>query len=93
MKEMVFNLYDYDWNIKDNIILCFDFKNSLFNVEGKISRKVEEDSTYTYKILKTKIKAIWWIDWLYDFFEKANLPDSPFNSDTYYSIVKRGVLD
>ena len=47
--------------------LEFNYKNNTITLNDQKTKKVEEDSEYTFKVLKTKIKAINGTKGLYTF--------------------------
>lgn len=87
MKTLTYNLYNFDGISIDTIEVYFDFEKSTFTVGNK-TYKVEHNSEFTFKVLKTKIKAIDGIDGFYKFVEKSNTIKSPFNC-TFFNALKR----
>lgn len=56
-----------------------DAENQTIITESGKKFKVVPDYEYTYKIMKTHIKAAKGIEGLIKFFDEINNPDSPFN--------------
>ena len=84
-----FNIYG---QILKSIMIQFDFDNSTVMIGNKIL-KVETNSEYVYKIMKTKIKAINGIKGLYKFIVESMHVDSPFNTTTYSRFAKAGGIE
>ena len=59
--------------------LHFDFENEEITTGKNKKFKVVRDYEFTYKILKTQIKASGGIRGLYDFIKDINRPNSAFN--------------
>lgn len=70
------------------INLKFDFENNKLIINDKKILKVENDYEYTYKFMKTKIKAIDGINGLYKHIEKASNPDDFWNNRMYKILLK-----
>ena len=70
------------------INLKFDFENNKLIINDKKVLKVENDCEYTYKFMKTKVKAIGGIDGLYKFIKEASDPEDFFNNRVYLTLVK-----
>lgn len=90
--EKYFNNVFYSWynisgQIIKSIIVQFDFDNNTVAIGNK-TYKIEACSEFTFKILKTKIKAIDGIHGFYKFIIEAMHVDSPFNTTTY-SLLER----
>jgi hypothetical protein len=94
--EMLFNLYPNTFNKVfynlegkkfKSIKLTFDFENEKLAINGKFY-KVEKNSKYIYKIMKTKIKAINGIRGLYEFIKEANSPGAYNNNRIYLALIK-----
>lgn len=79
---LLYSFYNiYGQRVK-NLMVYFDFDNSTITVNGR-TLKVEADREYTYKVLKTKVKAINGIEGLYKHILEAMHVDSVFNTSTY----------
>lgn len=65
------------------INLKFDFENNRLTINDKKTLKVENDYEYTYKFMKTKIKAIDGINGLYKHIKEASNPEDFFNNRMY----------
>lgn len=79
---VLYSFYNiYGQRVK-NLMVHFDFDNSTITVNGR-TLKVEADREYTYKVLKTKVKAINGIEGLYKHILEAMHVDSVFNTSTY----------
>ena len=87
MKTLQYNLLSFEGEIRNTIELSFDFENSTFTVGNKIY-KVERNSEFTFKVLKTKIKAIDGIEGFYKFVSGCNTVKSPFNC-TFFNCLQR----
>lgn len=90
--EKYFNNVFYSWyniygEILKSIMIQFDFENNTVTIGNK-TYKVESCSEFTYKILKTKIKAIDGIHGFYKFIIEAMHVDSPFNTTTFSLLEK-----
>lgn len=70
------------------INLKFDFENNKLIINDKKILKVENDYEYTYKFMKTKIKAIDGINGLYKHIEEASDPDDFWNNRMYSILLK-----
>jgi hypothetical protein len=66
-----------------NIIIDFDFKESTVVLNETKKLRVENDSEFVYRFLKTKIKAIGGIDGLYKHIKEASEPSSFWNNRMY----------
>lgn len=87
MTIIQFNKFNYSGDIKGTKELTFDFKNNTFTIGNK-TFKVEQNSEFTFKILKTKIKAIDGIEGFYNFVSRCNDTKSPFNGSFYNMLDK-----
>lgn len=63
------------------INLKFDFENNKLTINDKKTLKVENDYEYTYKFMKTKVKAIDGINGLYNHIKEASDPEYFWNKD------------
>ena len=81
-------LYKLDNAKFKNIILDFDFTNSTLIINEKKKFKIERDHEFTYKFLKTKIKAIDGINGLYKHIKEASEPNSFWNNRMYCILNK-----
>ena len=70
------------------INLKFDFENNKLIINDKKILKVENDYEYTYKFMKTKIKAIDGISGLYKHIEEASNTDDFWNNRMYLILLK-----
>lgn len=70
------------------INLKFDFENNKLIINDKKILKVENDYEYTYKFMKTKIKAIDGINGLYKHIKEASNPDDFWNNRMYSILLK-----
>ena len=70
------------------INLKFDFENNKLIINDKKILKVENDYEYTYKFMKTKIKAIDGINGLYKHIKEASNPDDFWNNRMYLILLK-----
>lgn len=86
LEEINFNAYNVQLTkiIKPVINIKFDFNNNTITINNK-AKKVERDNVYTYKILKTKIKAVNGIIGLYNHITQSIL-DNTFNGSVYKSL-------
>lgn len=86
LDEINFNVYNVQLTkiIKPVINIKFDFDNNTITVNNK-TKKVEKDNTYTYKILKTKIKAVNGLVGLYNHITQSIL-DNTFNHALYKAL-------
>lgn len=79
-------------NVKDEqfepINLKFDFENNKLTINDKKTLRVENDYEYTYKFMKTKIKAIDGINGLYKHIKKASNPEDFWNNRMYSILLK-----
>ena len=79
-------------NVKDEqfkpINLKFDFENNKLTINDKKTLKVENDYEYTYKFMKTKIKAIDGINGLYKHIKEASNPEDFWNNRMYLILLK-----
>lgn len=87
-----FNNVFYSWyniygQILKSIMVQFDFDNNTVTIGNK-TYKIEACSDYTFKVLKTKIKAINGIQGFYKFIVEAMHVDSPFNTSVYSLLEK-----
>lgn len=79
---LLYSFYNIYGQRVNNLIVHFDFENSVITVNDR-TLKVVEDREFTYKVLKTKIKAINGIKGLYKHILGAMHIDSALNSSTY----------
>lgn len=98
IKELDFKLKLNEINkilnkVEDNqfsiIKLKFDFENSKLTINNKKTLRVEDDFEYTYKFMKTKVKAIGGIEGLYKHIKKASDPDDFWNNRMYAVLLKQ----
>lgn len=99
LKELNFNLKasyfnklmnkDINFNQLENqaIKISWDIDKSILFINDK-SFKVDIDPEYTYKILKTKIKANNGIKGLVKFIIQSSDPASVFNNNCYLTLLK-----
>lgn len=95
--EKYFNTFLYSfYNIHGqrvkNLMVHFDFENSTITVNNR-TLKVETDREFTYKVLKTKIKAINGIKGLYKHILESMHSNSVFNCSTYNVLCKIGNIE
>ena len=79
---VLYSFYNIYGERVKSMLVNFDFDNSTITVNGR-TLKVEADREYTYKVLKTKIRAIDGIKGLYKHILEAMHVDSVFNTSTY----------
>lgn len=86
LEEINFNAYNVQLTkiIKPVINIKFDFNNNTITINNK-AKKVERDNMYTYRILKTKIKAVNGIIGLYNHITQSIL-DNTFNGSVYKAL-------
>lgn len=89
---LLYSFYSFAGTRVENIIVKFDFDNSTIEVNGN-KRTVVEDSKYTYKVLKTKIKARDGINGLYKHILEAMNSDSSFNCMTWHVLAVIGGIE
>ena len=70
------------------INLKFDFENNRLIINDKKTLKVENDYEYTYKFMKTKIKAIDGINGLYKHIKEASNPEDFWNNRMYSVLLE-----
>ena len=70
------------------INLKFDFENSRLIINDKKILRVENDYEYTYKFMKTKIKAINGVDGFYKHIKKASNPEDFWNNRMYSVLLR-----
>lgn len=70
------------------INLKFDFENSKLTINDKKTLKVEDDYEYTYRFMKTKIKAMDGINGLYRHIKEASDPEGFWNNRIYSILLK-----
>lgn len=70
------------------INLKFDFENNKLIINDKKTLKVENDYDYTYKFMKTKVKAINGIDGIYKHIKEASDPENFWNNRIYSILLK-----
>lgn len=87
MKTLQYNLLTFDGEIRNTIELSFDFEKSTFTVDNK-TYKIERNSEFVFKVLKTKIKAIDGIEGFYKFVDGCNSVKSAYNC-TFFNALKR----
>lgn len=75
----------------DVIRLKFDFENSKLTINDKKTLRVENNSEYVYKFMKTKVKAIGGIEGLYNHIKDASDPENFWNN-RMYTILLRQVI-
>lgn len=83
-----FNIYG---KIIDTLILNFNFEDNTLTLKKENKDKIfkiEESEDYTYKILKSKIKAIQGVKGLFKFIYKSMHVDSPFNGTLFNALIK-----
>ena len=85
--NVFYSFYNIYGQIVKSIMIEFNFNNNTVAIGNKIY-KVEACSEFTFKILKTKIKAIDGIHGFYKFIIEAMHVGSPFNSSVY-SLLER----
>lgn len=93
--HLLFSFYNiYGQRVRESLLVHFDFDNSTITVNGNTMR-VEEDikGEYTYKVLKTKIKAKDGIKGFYKYILGAMHVGSPFNTMTYNILKKIGKIE
>lgn len=66
----------------------FDFENEVITINDKKTLRVEHDREFTYKFMKTKVKAIDGIKGLYRHIKEAAEPGAFWNN-TMYSVLLR----
>lgn len=76
-------LYNLDGKKFKEFILDFDFENEKLTINSVKTFRVEQDHEFTYKFMKTKIKAIGGIKRLYGFILKASDPNDFWNNSMY----------
>ena len=86
---LLYSFYNIYGQRVHNLLISFDFDNSTITINGR-TLKVEKDCEYTYKILKTKIKAANGIKGFYEFVLEAMHSNSVFNSRVYNILCKIG---
>ena len=89
---LLYSFYSLDGTRVGNMIVKFDFDNSTIEINGN-KRTVVEDSKYTYKVLKTKIKARDGINGLYKHILEAMNSDSSFNCMTWHVLAVIGGIE
>lgn len=70
------------------INLKFDFENNKLIINDEKILKVENNHEYTYKFMKTKIKAIDGIEGLYKHIKEASKPGNFWNNRMYFILLK-----
>lgn len=89
---ILYSFYNiYGQRVK-SVIVKFDFDNSTITVNDR-TIIVEEDNEYTYKVLKTKVKAINGIKGLYKHILESMYVDSVFNCATWNVLAKIGNIE
>lgn len=83
-------LYNLEGKRFKNIQLEFDFENDKLTIDGKTALKVERDWEFTYKFMKTKIKAIDGIQGLYKHIKEAAEPGAFWNNRMFSILSKAG---
>lgn len=90
--DLLFSFYCINGERIHNLIVHFDFDNNFIEVNGH-RRRIEDNDTYIYKVLKTKIKAKNGIYGLYKHVLASMHVESPFNCATYNVLAKIGEID
>lgn len=86
---LLYSFYNrYGQRVK-SIFVRFDFEKSTITVNGR-TLKVENNSEFVYKVLKTKIKAKDGIKGFYKFVLEAMHCDNVFNCQVYSVLCKIG---
>lgn len=86
---VLYSFYNiYGQRVKSMLVI-FDFENSTITVNGN-TLKVVDDREFTYKVLKTKVKAINGIKGLYKHILESMHVDSAFNCATWSVLAKIG---
>ena len=91
-KTILYSFYSLSGTRVKNLFAHFDFENETITVNGK-TLKVVEDFEYTYKVLKTKIKARGGIKGLYKHILEAMNGDSCFNCMTWNVLAHIGGIE
>lgn len=88
--KLFYNFYNvWGQQVKEGILIQFDFENSKVKIGNK-EYKVDRDREFTYKFLKTKIKAIDGIEGFYEFVLESMHSDSPFNG-SFYGVLEKAM--
>ena len=97
MKRIIFKMTLNEINsilskLKDEqfktLTVDFDFENEKIIINDKKTLKVESDSEFTYKFMKTKVKASGGIEQLYKHIKEASEPGSFWNNRIYCVLSK-----
>ena len=86
---LLYSFYNIYGERVKSMLVNFDFDNSTITVNGR-TLKVEADREYTYKVLKTKVKAIDGIKGLYKHILEAMHVESVCNTMTWHILCKIG---
>ena len=89
---LLYSFYNIYGERVKSMLVSFDFDNSTITVNGR-TLKVEADREYTYKVLKTKVKAINGIKGLYKHILESMHVDSVFNTMTWHILCKIGNIE
>ena len=89
---LLYSFYNIYGERVKSMLVSFDFDNSTITVNGR-TLKVEADREYTYKVLKTKVKAIDGIKGLYKHILEAMHVESVCNTMTWHILCKIGNIE
>ena len=89
---LLYSFYSLAGTRVKNLIVNFDFDNSIIEINGN-KRTVIEDFDYTYKVLKTKIKARGGIKGLYNHILDSMNGESCFNCATWHVLAVIGGIE
>ena len=97
MKRIIFKMTLNEINsilskLKDEqfktLTVDFDFENEKIIINDKKVLKVERDHEFTYKFMKTKVKAISGMEGLYRHIKEASQPGNFWNNRMYCVLAK-----